>query len=158
MEPKIIEKGAFKVAGLQTYGSAMSSDFAAMWGLLMDGDLTVPDRIEEHQAFGICSYVGESSEEMKLFYMASVEVSGFDNLPVNTVGKVIPANTYAVFTYQGVLDAGLMKAFHAAYQWLEASEYERGGPYDLEFYGPQFTGPQDSNSVLEIWVPIQKMA
>jgi predicted transcriptional regulator YdeE len=217
MEPRIVEKGAFKVAGLQTYGAAISPAFAQMWTLLMDGDLALPNRVGEHLAYGICSYVStpetksppdaiaEQAEtayrtiaslmhslgrqptieelatalqvdtttaeqvlanlpqtfslddsECGIFYMASVEVDTFDNLPPTLVAKVIPTNTYAVFTYRGVLDSRLKEAFHAAYEWLAASDYERAGPYDFEFYGSEFTGPQNPESVLEIWVPIRK--
>lgn len=228
MEPKIVEKSAFKVVGLQTYATAMSHDFARMWSLLMDGDLTVPNHVGEHIAYGICSYIEapcptgdslpddlaeltsrlirtvatqvqllgrqptieelaaelgvsketaelllkkmpasfsleeESAEPVddvgnfSLFYMAAVEVDSFDNLPVNLVAKAIPANTYAVFIHHGVLDSRLKDTFQAAYQWLAASDYERAGPYDMEFYGPQFSGPQNPDSVLEIWVPVRK--
>ena len=72
--------------------------------------------------------------------------------------KVIPANTYAVFEYKGAITPELGKLFKYIYsEWLPSSGYAIAGPYDFERYGKMFKGPDNPDSILEIFIPIKKL-
>ena len=117
----------------------------------------VKDRVSPDVFLGIETYPPTFSVERKWFYMAAVEVTSFDDLPVGAVAKVIPANVYAVFTYKGKLPGRIGEVFGYIYgEWLPKSGCKQAGPYDFERYGERFKGPDNEDSVTEICVPIEK--
>jgi AraC family transcriptional regulator len=83
-----------------------------------------------------------------------------EDIPMEMVGKTLPALEYAVFTHSGIL-VGESKTIKDTYAyaygtWLPQSGFENPFRFDFEFYGDRFHGNQDPNSEIEVWLPIRK--
>ena len=155
MEPKIVTLPQFYVVGVSVYGDGQSGVFTKAWDILMriGKDLKWKN---ESAAYGLEFYTEEFQKEKKWFYMACKEVNDLDNIPASMTGKVIPAQTYAVFTSKGPLKA-LKEMFHYAYhEWLPKSDYEIADWYDFEYYDERFKGLDNPETEIDIYIPIQE--
>ena len=102
-------------------------------------------------AYGTC-YNGDDTGSFD--YMAGVEVSGFDDLPVEFARLRVPANRYAVFRHSGHV-SGTPQTFHAIWNsWLPGSGYEVDDAPMFERYGPEFDGRTGLGG-FEIWFPVK---
>ena len=139
MEPKIVQLDAFSVAGFQTFGNPMNGTFGKMWSILFESGIKIENHTNSEFSYGIESYTEEFDTEKKWFYLAGVEVSSLEKIPTAMSGKVIPANTYAVFEYKGKISSKLGELFGYIYgEWLPKSGYVIAGSYDFECYGKEF--------------------
>jgi len=157
MEPEFITLGEIKLAGMQTFGNVEQGSPPEMWQVLMNNPMDVPDRVNPELYYGLESYTREMESTGKWFYLAGVEVSGFESLPVQLCARRIPASEYAVFEYHGAISPRLKETFEYIYrQWLPQSGYMQNGPYDLERYDTRFKGPDNEKSVFEILIPVTR--
>ena len=155
MEPDIIELPRTLVVGVPTFGEPTGGQFMALWDILGEVMDTVADRAVPVRYYGVQSYTDAFQATGQWFYLAGVEVTSLDEVPVQAAAKIVPAGTYAVFTYTGPLPGTLPELFQYAYQqWLPQSGYAAAGPYDLERYDERFLGPASADSVMEICIPI----
>lgn len=73
------------------------------------------------------------------------------DFPVHT----LPAATYLKFIHKG-LSEDVSCTYKYIYEtWLPKSEYRLSLPYQFEYYGGQYLGPDNKNSVSEIYVPLE---
>ena len=85
---------------------------------------------------------------------ATVEVSGFENLPDNLEAFVLPGGLYAVFHYKG------LSSNHSIFQyiletWLPDSGYELDQRPHFEILGKRYQN-NSPDSEEEIWIPIKE--
>ena len=159
MEPNIIELKQFTVVGLETFGKPKDSEYSTLWDTLFEKSSEIQHMVDSDIAYGIDSYTNDVVTTDTGFYMVGCEVNSFDELPARMSAKTIPANTYAVFTYQGAIDSKLRDTFQYIYhEWLPHSGYIQAGAYDFEKYGADFKGPQDPASSIELYVPIKTVS
>ncbi len=92
--------------------------------------------------------------------MAGVPVSSLEEIPMELVGKTLPATEYGIFTHKGPIvgKSGAVKDTHAyAYgTWLPKSPYVNPYAYDFELYGERYKGNTDPVSETDICIPIRK--
>lgn len=156
VEPRIVDLKEFHVVGMQTFGHPANGDFSKMWAALFGCDDEVPNLINKTVSYGVGSYTKEYFVEGKWFYLAGREVANLSKVLPQMSGKTLPENKYAVFEYKGPISSDLAKLFHYIYkEWLPSSGYVLAGPYDFEKYGEQFLGPENENSIFEIYIPIK---
>ncbi|MFK7694667.1 GyrI-like domain-containing protein [Paenibacillus sp. HJGM_3] len=89
-------------------------------------------------------------------YFIGMEVTSTRTIPDGMVVREIPANTYAVFTFQGHEDnAG--EVHHYLYStWLKEQPYELCGLYNVEVYDERNKGPESEESITDIWFPVRR--
>jgi len=139
LEPKIIEKSSFLVAGLHYEGKNEHGEIPALWDnefLPRMGELAFLQA--GAGAYGIARAMPNFEKDGVFEYLAAVEVKSFDNLPPGMVGWEIPAATYVVLPAHDV--PGIAPVSDYFYQkWLpQSKEYEMGEGAMLEYYPPDF--------------------
>jgi len=155
MEPKIVELPKFCVVGVAVYGDGKSGVFPRAWDMYMRMAKNIQLK-NPAVGYGVEYYTEEFEKEHRWFYMACGEVENLDNIPPSMVGKVLPANKYAVFTGKGTRDS-LHATFQYAYhEWLPKSKYEIADWYDFEYYDERFKGMGSPESVIDIYIPISE--
>lgn len=83
---------------------------------------------------------------------AAIEVSDFDNVPVEMETFELPGGLYAVFHYKGLnTDYGIFQYIFST--WLPASGYELDNRPHFEVLSENYKN-NDPESEEEIWVPI----
>src|SRR6185436_4882693 len=108
---------------------------------------------------GVETYPTDFHTIRKWFYLAGIQVTTLDAVPLALVGKILPANRYAVFSHEGTLPGRLCETFQSIYQqWLPQSGLKLAGAYDFERYDARFLGPLNAESVMEIYVPVLPQA
>jgi AraC family transcriptional regulator len=93
-------------------------------------------------------------EQMTGFdYLAAVEVKSDKDLPAGMVVWEIPAQTYVVY---GCTIPTIMQVYDNLYgSWLQSAGYQRASGPEFEYYPAEFN-PDDPNSRLDIYVPVEK--
>lgn len=105
------------------------------------------------QAYGSDYFDGDfvSKEFVK---MAGIEVSSFENIPLEMQGYVLEGGKYAVFDYKGnPKDGG--KAFEYIFnEWLPQSGFLLDDRVHFEVLGTKYKNDSDESEE-EIWIPVK---
>lgn len=154
MEPRIVRMGERKLIGMAYHGKNENDEIPRFWQKYWDRIAELPNRSRPGESYGFCFSI-EGEEGGGFFYLMAVEVSNFDRMPVEMLGKVIPESEYAVFTVRGL--AAIKDAYTFAYgEWLPKSGWRHTLNFDYEFYGTKFANPDDPNAEFEICIPVVK--
>lgn len=154
LSPTFKELGAKKVVGCTIYTSGTQTDFPNIWDVFMKRIGDVPNAVNPTVTYALEFYGQEFVTESKWFYMPCVEVSSFDDIPMTMVAKYIPAARYAVFEHIGKV-SGIPDLYSRIYkEWLPASNFELAFDFDFELYDERFTGMDNPDSVMEIYIPV----
>jgi len=150
MEPRIVSKRAFTVAGLKYHGKNENGEVKEMWQSMGPRWGEFRNVADQEIAYGVMDNV--DIESGTFAYTAGVSVHEGAVVPAGMSTVRVPEQTYAVFA--ATLPT-LMDAFHRAYeQWLPASDYRRACGPEFERYGEAFD-PGNPESEMEIWIPIE---
>jgi predicted transcriptional regulator YdeE/DNA-binding transcriptional MerR regulator len=155
MEPKIVNRPAFKVIGLSYVGKNEHGEIGQMWGRFNQRAQEVKE-INMKEAFGLCfSTVEGGAKPGEFEYVAGFEVAGRDNLPQGMVYREVPAYKYAIFTHHGKLDA-----LGETYQYIYNTALAQAGlkihpdKFDMEVYDKDFK-LGDDESKFYIYVAVE---
>lgn len=168
MEPKIITKPAFIVAGYKfetSHESGISErEIPAFWERFeienWEGELYKEVKPEVHGEYAVC--FPPNIETGKFQYMLSVNGGDYEQSSPNIVAAEIPEAVYAVFTTPPAADKdrAFAKAIQSTweyilYEWFPNSGYEIA-PFkpDFEYYDERCHDPE--SSVMDIYIPIVK--
>lgn len=163
MEPQIVTKPAFKVAGYElkttTRDGVNNQEIPAFWGNMtaerlgmLHNQLHCVGKAE----LGMC-FPGDPANE-DFSYVIAVEVSDFNGVPADLFTAEIPEATYAIFTTpandgeENIAPAiqGTWKYIHET--WFPNSGYEFAeGKADFEWYPCGNKGEK-----VKIYIPIVK--
>jgi AraC family transcriptional regulator len=120
----------------------------------------IPSCLPVHASYGLCFYTERFSKTGFFYYLAGLPVSRLEEIPIELVGKTLPASEYAVFTHKGPLvgKTNTVKDTYAyAYgTWLPKSPYVNPHAYDFEYYDERFKGNDNPESEIDICIPIRK--
>ena len=120
MEPKIVNRAAFTVLGLQERFSQGQEDFEGIWKRFM----RYHDQIQAFSTDGAyygANFAAEAGKQMG--YLAGMAVTGVQDVPEGLTLRKVPGSRYAVFectvetisdTYDWIFD-----------QWLKTAPYAR---------------------------------
>jgi AraC family transcriptional regulator len=155
MQPKIVNRSAFKAVGLSYVGKNENAEIGQMWDVF-NQRFNEPKSINKKEAFGLCfNTVDGPSRPGDFEYVACVEVSDGKNVPAGMVYREVPAYKYAVFIHQGKLDT-----LGETYQYIYNTGLAQAGlkphpdKFDMEVYDKDFTLGSDE-SKFYIYVAIE---
>lgn len=151
MEPQVVKKSEFMIAGIVGTGSTVTDiDIAGLWERFIAVQPDIKHQIEE-KSYEL--HIEEETSPRMHFCLVGNEVKKNEALPIEIFLKVIPECIYALFTHH-FSDGSYGAAFKAAYEWLESSKYEAAYPFDIQCYDDRFKGESFPRSVIEILIPI----
>ncbi|WP_425449219.1 AraC family transcriptional regulator [Dethiothermospora halolimnae] len=168
MEPKIVTKESFKVAGYDFETSLESKrnerEIPAFWDRfnISNWERRLYKKIKpsEHGEYAIC--FPPNMESGRFRYLLGVKAKGGENLGKNMVIAEIPEVKYAVFTTPPTTEEekSFVKIIQGAwdyilYEWFPNSGYEIApNKPDFEFYDERCHS--DIGAVMDIYIPIIK--
>lgn len=164
MEPRIVHKSAFKIAGygISTNRVKSTRDCPALWDKVnIDGlaeQLYTQLRPKKHTEYGVC--YENDTETGAFIYILGVEVESFDNITSEMVSADIPAADYAVFTTPPTDDAGFSTVIRNTWQYIICEWFPHSGylmdetKVDFELYDERCHEP--THQVMEIYIPVTK--
>ena len=88
-------------------------------------------------------------------YWAATEVQSFESVPKEMEALELPVGKYAVFTHKGAM-AGFQKTLNFIHlKWLPDSEFELDHRPHFEVLDDRYLGPNNPESIEEVWIPIK---
>jgi len=156
MEPKIVNKPAFKSVGLSYIGKNQNNEIPQMWDVFNARAAELEDvGINGACCYGLCFSNPFGAAEGEFEYVAAVEVAEGGSTPEGMVYREVPAHKYAVFTHHGKLDK-LGETYGYIYNtWLPQSGLElHPSKYDMEVYDERFMVDSDE-SEFDIYVALK---
>jgi AraC family transcriptional regulator len=153
MKPEIITLEKKFVIGLNYYGDNEQAEIPHLWYVFSRKRQEIKNK-KGWCAYGLCIEPEDYESTGEFHYVACLEVEDLNDIPLEMVGKVIPANTYAVFTHKGPV-SGLRDTYAAIYgTWVKETDMTVIRGFDFELYDDRFTSPDDPGSEIDIYIPI----
>jgi AraC family transcriptional regulator len=154
MEPRIVEKAAFKVVGMKVETKMSENKIPGLWEQFLSRIHEVRQRSNEQDTYGISEYSDNYVDECST-YWACVPVSCFEEIPEGMVAKTVSAARYVVVTHKGKLQT-MGNAFDYIHTtWLPKSGYELAEKDGFELYGERFLGGENEKSEIELYIAIK---
>jgi AraC family transcriptional regulator len=152
MKPKLTRKPGMTLVGLVGCAPEVGKlDIGGLWQRFEDKHSRSIKHQVEGKGYEI--HIEEETTPPMHFCLVGVEVGKLEDLPVELFAKVVPACEYAVFTHH-FRDGGFGHAFKVVYDWLSNSDYASAYQFDIQCYDSRFKSPEDPESIIEIWVPV----
>ena len=153
MQPEFITKPAFTVVGLLLHTTPMTPEIPKLWEKFVPRMDEVSPLSEPNVSYGLMDHFNHQTSEFD--YLAGNPVEKVVDLPAGMTSWNVSANTYAVF--EATLPT-MGQTFDYIYNtWLPASGYKQAAGTYFERYGETFN-PEDWNSILEVYIPVEKKA
>jgi AraC family transcriptional regulator len=147
IKPKLVEKKEIKIVGCASYGG----DIGELWDAFMRIEKEIknakPDVGYEMHIF--------PENSTKRHIMVGVEVNSFDDQPIETFAKTIPAGLYAVFTHR-LANGGYTGANEDMDTWLKESEYGQEYPICVQVFDERFKKGNQPDSEIDFLIPVKK--
>jgi AraC family transcriptional regulator len=153
IEPKMVFKDGFLIAGLKYRGNNQNFDVPKLWNRLDEKVETIKNRMIGNHSYGYESY--DNFEKTGSFvYIAGVEVSSIADLPEDFAHQKVDGSKYAVFPISSIVE-NVQKSIIEIYTvHLPASGLKAAGNYDFEHYDHDFE-VNNENSFISFYVPIE---
>jgi predicted transcriptional regulator YdeE/DNA-binding transcriptional MerR regulator len=155
MQPKIVNRPAFKAVGMSYVGKNEHGEIGQMWGRFNQSCGPIKN-INHKEAFGLCFSTLEGPTRPGEFeYVSCFEVADNAQVPAGMVYREVPAYKYAVFTHHGKLDK-----LGETYQYIYHTALAQAGltphpdKFDMEVYDQDFI-PDSDASKFYIYVAVQ---
>ncbi len=155
MQPKIVNRPAFKAVGLSYVGKNENAEITQMWDVF-NRRFNEPKNINKKECFGLCfSTLEGPSRPGEFEYVSCVEVADDKTIPAGMVYRQVPAYKYAVFTHHGKLDS-LGETYQYIYNTglAQAGLKPRPDKFDMEVYDQDFKLGSDE-SKFYIYVAVE---
>jgi AraC family transcriptional regulator len=150
MEPKIVYRPAFIVAGVKYRGKNENDEIPHLWGESYQRLIKIPQRVRQNVVYGILHNYDEESSDFD--YLAGIEITNGEELAEGLTCWEIPEQTYAVCS---CTLPKLGEAFqNLQNEWLPQSDYERAPGPEFELYDEEYHA-ENPSSIMYIYVPIR---
>jgi AraC family transcriptional regulator len=157
MEPKFIEKEAFKVIGVALNTTIIenenSQSIPKFWGSFNQSGRAeeIPNRVYPDTMLGMCA---DNKADGAFTYLICSEVKSLDQVPEGMVARTIAGGRYAVFTSRGKIPDSIQTAWQYIFNtWLPQSGFDHSGTEDFELYDGRCANLEDAE--VDIYIPIK---
>lgn len=166
MTPRIVDRRKITLVGMDFYGDpyekaggwSEQNAIGQLWERFMKFFKNKKDTIKHlasESGYEVWIDFEGEKETKNEYIFVGVEVEKIDDLPLEIVAKILPETRYAVFTLKGdeIKSDWPDRIFK---QWLPEAGLETSFDFLIEYYDSQrFKGMDDSDSELDIYVPIR---
>ena len=174
MQVQLVERGPIVFAGMSYYGPltgegwSRENPIGQLWNRFNSFFDRTP-RFSQHHAvnpaigYEISVWNEEEFQASECFYVfVGIEVDQLDDMPLELVGKVLPASTYAHLIPKGQEITTWEASFYE--EWLPASGYQLAAHGDYSFQIQAYEegrfkglGELIEESEIDVYVPVQKV-
>lgn len=153
--PKLVDFGEIILQGPVVKVNHDFSVISDTWPLLHSNVPSISDRIQPEQYYQL-GYWPDDYESNGFSIMCACQLN---TLPTENNREfpvqILPPIRYLKFTHKG-RSCDIPSTYKYIYGiWLPKSEYKLSIPFELEFYGELYLGPDNENSVSEIYIPLE---
>jgi AraC family transcriptional regulator len=151
MTIQTLERPALTVVGLAIKTKPMSPEIPALWPRFVARIDEIENLLEPRVSYGVMRY--EEGATPVLHYMAAVSVAAGGKAPDGMTALILPAGTYARFSYPlSRLGEGFAE-IHG--RLLPSSPFVQAEGHFFERYDEAFD-PGNPQSAVEIYLPVRR--
>lgn len=156
-EPQIAELGEITLQGPFVTVTDDPSVITDAWQQLFRSvnSITARSRPERYYQVG---YWPDAFEDNRIDIMCACAVDPRklqERVTANFPVRTLPAARYLRFIHQG-LSRNVPHTYKYIYEtWLPKSEHRLSLPFEFEYYGAQYLGPDHKDSISEIYIPLE---
>ncbi|MCH4886637.1 AraC family transcriptional regulator [Acidaminobacter sp. JC074] len=153
--PTIVDLEKKHLVGIQFYHDlSMVNDLSKQWQLLMDYLDKIPSKVKPLKFYQLQYWFEDMSDE--LFFFCAVEVEGPVDVSFQFTYKEIPSQRYLKFRHKGKANEVGYTYAYIFEEWLPQTDYKLPGLFNFEYYGDEYLGPYNDDSISEIYIPLKK--
>lgn len=169
MEPIILEKKEIVLLGMSFYGDPFDThsgwdeenEIGRLWyrfmNFLENNAAQISHLAHPEAGYEVHIYHPETITRGDFEVFVGLEVEKVENVPIELLIKVLPATTYAVFTFQGeeIVSDWVMQID----QWNSKAGYQRAHPFSFQYLDQRFKGVDNlAESELDVYMPIKPIS
>jgi AraC family transcriptional regulator len=153
--PDIIYKGPLYLVGIPFfYDVSMIDDLSDAWAQLINNNHLIKNKTTPENYFQV-QYWFEDQDKESIFFFVAVEVTSYEDVPMQFTTKTLPKHKYLKFKHKG-LSNKVGETYNYIYEkWLPDTNYKLPHTFNFEYYGPEHLGPYNEESVSEIYIPVK---
>lgn len=153
--PELVKLNELQLIGIPFYYNiSMKNDLSNSWSLFMQ-NLSIIPYIKKRERFYQMQYWFPDQDSDSTFFFIAVEVERIKSVPVQFVAKTIPAGTYLKFRHKGHSNQVGYTYQYIYKEWLPNTEYRLSEHFNFEYYGEEYLGPYNEESISDIYIPLQ---
>lgn len=153
--PELIELNELRLVGIPFYHNIpMKDDLSDSWSLLMNNLSSIP-YIKESKRFYQMQYWLPDQDTYSTFFFIAVEVDQIKSIPMQFFGKTVPAGSYLRFRHKGLSNQVGHTYQYIYEEWLPNTDYQLVENFNFEYYGKEFLGPYNEESISDIYIPFR---
>lgn len=154
LKHRIEKKAKMNLVGLDAHVTGRNFDFSGVWENFMKNYYGKVNNKVSYFTTSLAIYPENFPEPWEYSYMACVEVSKIDDIPMGLSLKTIPESNYIIFTHVGSKEK-IPETYNYIYsKALTELGYKSASNYDFEYYDQRWNELNPDMSEMEIWIPI----
>ncbi len=157
LEPKIISKEAFTLAGIDGITSKNNIRIGEIWQRFFAVLPGIPGQKYPGTMYGVGEYSNpaEFTNDTDFTYFTGVEIEPGTELPEGLKPRNIPERRWAVFTHKGGVDT-IPATFDYIYgPWIARTKEIILETDDMEYYDSRFNPNDPESSEMDIYIPVK---
>jgi len=158
MNPEIKILPPKKLVGMRIETSLSDFGSPQLWQKIMPRVKEIEKKIGQEkysiQIYNSLFSYSEFNPSIEFTYWAATEVSDFESVPEEMESLELKSGKYAVFIHNGDMKGFQKTLQYIHLEWLPNSEYDLDHRPHFEKLDERYLGPQNPESVEEVWVPI----
>lgn len=158
--PKIKTLSPKKLLGTSVITSLANDKTYTLWNGFMKRRKEISNAINNDlysvQVYNQDFIDGKFTSKTTFEKWATVEVTGYENIPEAFEKLELPSGLYAVFIHKGSVQEFAKTAQFIYAEWIPKSEYQLDDRPHFEILGEKYKGPDSEDNEEEVWVPIKK--
>ncbi|MEK4997030.1 AraC family transcriptional regulator [Paenibacillus sp. FSL H7-0918] len=155
LSPQLVDFGEIILQGPVVKVDLDFSVISDTWPLLFNKVATISDRIQPEKYYQL-GFWPDDYESNGFSIMCACELSPIKADHNQTFPlQILPPIRYLKFIHKG-RSCDIPSTYKYIYGiWLPKTEYRMSIPFKLEYYGELYLGPDNENSVSEIYIPLE---
>lgn len=153
--PQLVDFGEIILQGPLVKVEHDFSLIAETWSLLFSKVASISDRIQPEKYYQL-GFWPDDYESNGFSIMCACQLNPkFANNNREFPIQILPPMRYLKFIHKG-RSCDIPSTYKYIYGiWLPKTEYRISMPFELEFYGEGYLGPDNENSMSEIYIPLE---
>lgn len=152
--PELIGLPPIHLIGMVLWVKDNPHQITETWAHFIKNVPLIHNRIQPERYYQL-GFWSDDHEMDGFFVMCAVEVPNLNHIPLSLTGKVLPAAKYLKFVHKGYSRDVSLTYKYIFETWLPKSEYRLPFPFEFEFYGDRYLGPEHIDSESDIYIPIE---
>ncbi len=144
---------AFTIVGRSIRVKSETDEVGRLWNKFLERAPTVPRAYVPRQYYQLAWWLEDAEDSIEI--MVGIKTTDLSEVPIDLVGKAVPACTCLVFTHRGSM-ARIGESYRDIYQkWIPSSDRRPAFPFNFERYTDGQSDPYSDSYSMQICVPVQ---